>query len=196
MTLYEPLPYHVEVDGKIYKLNPYFDRILETLDVIQNEWPEEAKEKYIIWLLVKGYVSKKKRLKVIQAIFDKLLFYDKKDITEKKTIDFQQDSKYIFAAFLQAYNINLYDRKKPIHWFEFLWLLESLPDNTHLSQIMSIRAKRIPKTTKYNREEIGNLIKLKNHYKLKETEDEQNRRMQSAWANVARTLEAMSKRKE
>lgn len=45
---------------------------------------------------------------------------------------------YIFAAFLQAYDIDLTEVN--MHWYKFRALLQALPEKTMLSQIMSYRA--------------------------------------------------------
>lgn len=51
---------------------------------------------------------------------------------------YQYDGDYIYSAFMQAYGIDLMEQD--MHWHKFLALMNGLPDNTKLSQIMGYRA--------------------------------------------------------
>jgi hypothetical protein len=75
---------------------------------------------------------------------------------------FEQDANYIYAAFLQAYGLNLLTT--PLHWWVFCALLESLPDDTRLMQIMGYRATD---TSKLKGEEKKRLENLKKVFALK-----------------------------
>lgn len=57
---------------------------------------------------------------------------------EGQLMDFEQDSGRIYASFLQAYNIDLFEVE--LHWHKFLILLQNLPEWTTLSKVISIRA--------------------------------------------------------
>ena len=59
---------------------------------------------------------------------------------ETELIDFEQDAEYIYASFLQAYGINLLKSQNRLTWTEFKALLNALPDNTIMQQIIEIRA--------------------------------------------------------
>lgn len=48
------------------------------------------------------------------------------------------DGDYIYAAFMQAYHIDLISTD--MHWHKFLALMNGLPDSTRLSAIMGYRA--------------------------------------------------------
>lgn len=50
----------------------------------------------------------------------------------ERAYDFEQDSGRIYAAFLQAYGINL-ATVAFLHWWEFLALLEGLPESTAMA---------------------------------------------------------------
>ncbi|MGC9338754.1 Gp15 family bacteriophage protein [Listeria ivanovii] len=76
-----------------------------------------------------------------------------------------QDSDYIFASFLQDYNIDLIDMRGKLHWDKFRALLNSLRDDTAIKSIMNIRQAELP-TGKGSEKEREALIKLKNHYRL------------------------------
>ena len=51
--------------------------------------------------------------------------------------DYQCDAGYIVAAFQQAYGIDLTTDK--VHWWRFMALMQALPQETALSQILQIR---------------------------------------------------------
>lgn len=51
--------------------------------------------------------------------------------------DFQQDADCIYSAFLSAYGINLVDAS--LHWWEFMALFTTLPENTQMAQRMYYR---------------------------------------------------------
>ena len=55
-----------------------------------------------------------------------------------RAYDFDQDSKYIYAGFYAAYGISL-TTVDFLHWWEFMALLEGLPDSTMMGQIMRWR---------------------------------------------------------
>lgn len=52
-------------------------------------------------------------------------------------IDFKLDADYIYSSFLQAYGINLL--KADMHWFEFMALFKSLPEETIMRKIIEYR---------------------------------------------------------
>ena len=56
-------------------------------------------------------------------------------------LDFKIDENLIYAAFRQAYNIDLYDlEQEELHWYKFKALLDGIPPNTALSKVIEIRA--------------------------------------------------------
>lgn len=55
-----------------------------------------------------------------------------------RAFDFEQDGGRIYAAFLQAYGIDLV-KVEYLHWWAFLALLENLPEETAMGQIMTWR---------------------------------------------------------
>lgn len=68
-------------------------------------------------------------------------------ISTEKVFDFEKDEKYIYSAFLQEYNIDLYDIDY-LHWHKFKSLLQSLSDNCQLTKIIQYRSIDISKMDK------------------------------------------------
>lgn len=56
----------------------------------------------------------------------------------ERAYDLTADASCIYAAFRQAYGIDLVTIDF-LHWWEFIALLENLPDSTHMCQLMSLR---------------------------------------------------------
>ncbi|EAD1532351.1 hypothetical protein RJ13_11100 [Listeria monocytogenes] len=89
------------------------------------------------------------------------------DAEEIASYSLTQDADYIYASFLQDYNIDLLDSRGEMHWYKFRALLESLRDDTTIKTIIGIRQAELP-SGKGTEKERNELIKLKNRYKLKD----------------------------
>ncbi|EAG9270549.1 bacteriophage Gp15 family protein [Listeria monocytogenes] len=89
------------------------------------------------------------------------------DAEEIASYSLTQDADYIYASFLQDYNIDLLDSRGKMHWYKFRALLESLRDDTTIKTIIGIRQAELP-NGKGTEKERNELIKLKNRYKLKD----------------------------
>lgn len=189
MKLYDRLPESVFVDGKEYQINPSFDRVLEAFDILKNDWTQKQKIDYLFFLFV-GERECDKKEKVVQAVFELLIEPGREG---QKAFDFEQDAAYIYAAFMQAYNIDLFQERDRLHWWSFCALLQGLPDNTRLSEIAQIRIKPMPKATKYNAEERRQLSKLKVLYRLKTSEIERESMYQNALREIVRIAQQMQK---
>ena len=187
MKLYKKLPYTVIVDGKRYKLMPYFDRVLYAMDVMRGEGSYQQKVDAACYLLIKNKKIHNK-IKVLSATLDLLVGTGSGD-DEEKQFDFDQDAEFIFASFFQAYGINLFERldidgQKPLHWFEFMALFKALPDDTRMAQIISIRTQKLPAPTKHNSEIRQQIMRQKMAFALKKTEEERQRAFQKGLRNL------------
>lgn len=54
--------------------------------------------------------------------------------------DITKDGEYIYAGFLQAYGIDLFEVQGKLHWHKFNALLVSLPSDTKFMEVLRIRA--------------------------------------------------------
>lgn len=57
-----------------------------------------------------------------------------------RLIDFEIDAQEIYASFVQAYNINLFEAQGRLTWPEFIALLNGMPEGTAVSQLVEIRS--------------------------------------------------------
>lgn len=112
----------------------------------------------------------KLRILIVQAVFKIIFDENGREPIGPRCMDFEQDAPLIFAAFLQAYGIDL--DKSNMHWFKFRDLLEAVPDDTSFSKVVELRRRPLPKPTKYNAEEIAALQKAKAAVALKISEEE------------------------
>lgn len=58
---------------------------------------------------------------------------------EQAPYDIRYDGDYIYASFLQAYNIDLFDVQGELHWKKFNALLSGLPEGTKFMEVIKIR---------------------------------------------------------
>lgn len=109
------------------------------------------------------------RVELAQKVISELIFPEQRqdDANDPPAFDFVQDAPYIYAAFWQVYRIDLLHERGRLDWRRFYALFLGLPDNTRLSEIISIRLREIPKATEYNQDEIAALRKAKRSYALK-----------------------------
>lgn len=90
------------------------------------------------------------------------------DDEDEKHISFEQDAEYIYASFMQAYKINLYEHQGKMHWFEFRALLNGLPSDTIMQRIIQIRMWKPSKGETTEHKE--NMRKLQKLYALEDEE--------------------------
>lgn len=182
-----PLDDTVIIDGKIYQVDMSFDNILLLLDLINDEKiPNHQKMlEGINMLLGISFLFEYYDWSAQQQIFNQLLdqLFPKTDSklphdvdgnpihlpskTEKRTYDFKQDASYIYASFMQAYGIDLFEEQGKLHWTKFQALLSGLPEETKFKQVIGIRSRKEYKGM--SSEERKQLQELKEYYALPET---------------------------
>lgn len=88
--------------------------------------------------------------------------------SKEPDFDFEVDAKYIFAAFMQAYGIDLIEVQGKLHWTKFVALLNALPSDTVFRQIRQIRSTDLSKIKDKDQRE---LIRIQqNEFALPDTE--------------------------
>lgn len=119
--------------------------------------------------------------------------HDKHTSEDKtKVTDYDIDQWRIYAAFRQAYGINLNTDR--LHFWEFMGLLTNLPECAY-TRVVDIRAKKI--TGKMSKEERSIYKKLKDAYSLEQKKTvEYNDTEKSAIDEHDRMIEEMKKKRE
>lgn len=169
MNIYDPYPTEVEYQGKSYRVNLEYDRVLRALDVQQDKLLT-AQDKLIAQiqlLLPRPPSTLAECIGVLDKVFHML---PRNEESQERYIDLHQDAAIIRSAFLRL-GIDLL-KDKP-HFFRFVEVLADLPSDTALMRIVDIRRRPIPKPTKHNREEIAELEKLKAKVAIKLSAEEQ-----------------------
>lgn len=185
MNIYDAYPETVSVDGKTYKLNLAYDRVLMALDLQEDNalTPADRLETQCA-LLVDGYrlgsMSVGEQQRILCAIFEMFPKPDPEEKSGERYIDFHQDAAKIRSAF---FRIGIDLLKDKIHIFQFLELLADLPSDTALMRTIEIRQKPIPKPNKDNAEQIAALQKAKARVAIKMSEEERRKRFAESLKN-------------
>lgn len=176
---YERLPESVEYQGRSYILDLSYAAVFVAADVLEDIRLEpRARLEVALDILVKEPHPVDNGL--LEAVIDLLREERKPD--GQKTMDIVQDWPYICAAFQQAYGIDLYTDKS-IHIMRFKALLQAIPKDTKLAEIIGIRAATIPEPNKHNQKQIAELTRLKALYALKGGTS-----IQESWKHLAEVL--------
>lgn len=187
---YEPLPYEVEVDGRIIKLTPAFDNVLNMYEVLEDNLTDYERLDLMLYYLTENAPRD-------FAVLEKValaLFPESKKPKSNRSFDFIQDSDLICAAFWQTYGIDLFEEQGRLHWLKFTALLNGLPSNTRFADVINIRTREIPKPTKTNAKERAELLRLKSEFALKISDAERQKNLQDGLRKMASALLSMAKK--
>lgn len=166
----------IEYGGEDIHVNLAFDIVLRAHELLKDDTFSAYEKVEILFDMFvidsENYdFSFLEKNEIVEAIFTGLLGFRGNESgisTGKKYFDLEKDAEYIYASFLQDYNIDLFEMQGVLHWEKFISLLGNLSDKTKFMEVVNIRKQKIPKPTKYNKEERENLIKLKQIYRLEE----------------------------
>lgn len=168
--LIDLLPTKIEIDSKEYEINSDFrTSILFELLMQDNSIGEEDK---IIMALQLYYPIIPEN---INEAIDKMLWFYRcgKDITKSKgnskgksvtrIYSFEHDDDYIYAAFMDQYNIDLQDIEH-LHWWKFKAMFNSLKEDIKIVKIMEYRSMDLSKIK--DKEQKAYYKQMKELYKL------------------------------
>lgn len=174
MNIYDPYPETIELDGKEYRLNMDFSRVLRVIDLSDDPGLTTADR---IELQARLLLADDRdcpedinaQARLVAAAMDLIpkVYNDGK--TKERYIDFHQDAAMIRSAF---FRIGVDLTRDRMHINQFLELLGDLPSDTALMRTIDIRRKPIPKPTKYNADQIAELQKAKARVAIKLSEEE------------------------
>ena len=190
MKLHERLPDAVTVDGKRYRVDLDFRNVLRMIDALGREDMLPGAREYVALKCVMKRPPRNTGAAI--AALREMLFPGGKKQSGEKMTDFVQDADLIRAAFLQAYGINLY--RDRLHWLEFTGLLSCLPTGSRYADILSIRARPMPKPTKYNGEERKWLAEAKAKFAVRLTDKEMADSLQMSLHSTTLSLLALAQK--
>lgn len=165
MKPYEDLPDTLDYNGTVYHLDLSYAVFFAVADVLKDDrLLNGQKVKLALDLFITDPHPVDNDL--LSNIYD--LLKDDRPTSGESYMDIDQDWPYICAGFQQAYGIDLYSDKS-IHILRWQALLQGLPKDTKLMDIIGIRAMDIPQPNKHNAKQIAEISKLKSMYALKST---------------------------
>ncbi|MED4904126.1 Gp15 family bacteriophage protein [Parageobacillus thermoglucosidasius] len=171
-----------EYNGKVIRLDLAFDNVLRVFELLEDDtFYDWEKIDIALEILVENYddikdLPMQEKSELYLYIFRE--FIDPRDNKKreeeaggviKKTFDFKKDAGLIYASFMAAYHIDLFEMQGKLHWQKFLQLLFHLDKNTIFKEVVSIRQAKIPPANKYNKEYREYILKMKRLYSLDES---------------------------
>lgn len=175
--LMDDLPYYVIVGGEEipivtdYRTGILFEQVLNDPDLSDDEKLRTVLQLYYGDLIF-SLLTDMDRIQ--EALTNIMWFYrcgsDKTAETDAGSDDpetdppfsYEYDAAYIYAAFVEAYGIDL--TKNRLHWWQFRALFLALPENVQFCKIMSYRAMEIP--AKMSKEKKKFYQRMKRIYKI------------------------------
>lgn len=165
--LTSPLPKSVAIGGQDYAINTDFRVGIQFEGLLSKKMGES--ERILEMLRLYYPIIPPDPVEAIQQI---LRFYrcgkEERSITDSSTpaYSFEQDDGYIFAAFVDQYQIDLSEIDY-LHWWKFRSMFQSLRDDTEIMKIMGYRTVKI--TGSMSAEQRAFYKRMKKIYEIKST---------------------------
>ncbi|MDU1584824.1 MAG: bacteriophage Gp15 family protein [Clostridium sp.] len=177
--LVDLVPTTVNIDNKEYEINSDF-RTSILFELLMQDGTIEEDDK-ILMVLQLYYPDIPENIK--EAIEQMLWFYRcGKDVSSSKgnskskgvtqIYSFEYDDDYIYAAFLDQYNIDLQDIEY-LHWWKFKAMFKSLKDDNMIVKIMGYRSMDLSKVK--DKEQKAYYKRMQKLYEIPISKDEQNK---------------------
>ncbi len=182
--LLDLLPDTVDIGGVEYPINTDFrisilfelmmqdsslpdeEKMQEAIRLYYPEIPHDLKEavEKLIWFYRCGKVEKAKKNTASQE--------EEENMQERLVYSFEHDDRYIYAAFLSDYGIDLQD-VEDLHWWKFRAMFLALNDSCEFKKIMGYRSMRI--TSTMSKEQRAFYEKMQRVHALPIPDDEQEK---------------------
>lgn len=178
----------VQWNGREICIDMSFDNILCILDIFMDkEIDEPYKVSLALYRLIEEFDGMSKyfsengedTVKFLSAILENNIGLSSDDgsdgnkIHNDRVFDFNIDAELIYASFLQAYSMDLYEQHGKLHWKRFISLLNNLPKETPFKEVVGYRTMKVPKKDEANKDYIDHVKKMKKAYKLPPLDSEQ-----------------------
>lgn len=188
MKLNDPLVNNFTFQGEEYEIYLAFDNVLDVFDILNDErlfLPDRVSLALVMLTsLEQEDLSDIDIMGLWEYIMHEFISPEIEDMVEydlegkpmplmpkDKQMDIIIDAELIFSSFVQAYGINLFKSQGELTWIEFKSLLNGLPQDTALQQVIQIRMWEPPKGC--DPKEKQRMIKLQNLYSLREEENDE-----------------------
>lgn len=178
----------VAIDGIKYELDMSFDNILRLQDMFSDkEVPGAIKVVLALDMLIEKRLDMdiEKQSDVLKSIFENFIRGEKLDKpnydiagnimpstegAKERVMSFKQDANYIYASFMQDYQIDLFEQQGRLDWRKFIALVDGLSKGTRLKEVIEIRTMDVPKGKKSG-EQKKKVEDAKRKYALKKEDD-------------------------
>lgn len=184
--LNDPLNDYVTINDEEHPIYMAFDNVMSALETFDDKKLSEADRLYIfLGIMLHDYDQElistldfETQIDVGKQIIDQInsepienqpvdlegnpMPQPKRD--GEQLVSFLFDAKYIYAAFMQAYGIDLIEQQGSLHWAKFSALINALPDNTLMRQIIDIRKTNLSEIK--DKDEKKRIKKLKQQFSL------------------------------
>ncbi|MCM2675547.1 bacteriophage Gp15 family protein [Alkalicoccobacillus plakortidis] len=179
-SLAYPLDDSVVISGQMYTVNMSFDNIIRLIEMLgDNELNDEVKVEIGIEMLM-GNVDFDIETKatILQKLFETVVAQKEVkaplDIKgnpmpaqkEERVYSLVEDAEYIYASFMQDYQIDLFEQQGTLHWNKFKALLGGLRADTKFKEVLQIRQMELP-TGKGTAKERKRIKEMQEAYELK-----------------------------
>lgn len=179
--LVDLVPKTVSIDNKEYEINSDF-RISILFSLLMCDSSIDDKDKYNMALNL-YYPQVPPKNKRNEAVEQMLWFYRcGKDIRKSKgngkgnsstpIYSFEHDDDYIYAAFMDQYNIDLQDIGY-LHWWKFKAMFNGLKEDNKIVKIMEYRSMDLSKIK--DKEQKAYYKKMQELYKIPISKEEENK---------------------
>ena len=179
--LIDLVPSSVDINGKKYEINSDF-RTSILFELLMRDNLMQNKDKFNIALKLYYPVIPKDSTLAIEQL---LWFYRcGKDVVNSRgngkgqgmgstqIYSFEHDDDYIYAAFMDQYNIDLQDIEY-LHWWKFKAMFKSLKEDNMIVKIMGYRSIDLSQIK--DKEQKSYYKKMKEIYKIPIPQDEQEK---------------------
>lgn len=189
--LNDPLDDRVTINGEEYPIYMAFDNVMSALETFDDKELSEQDRLYVfLGIMLHDYeqelISKfdfKTQVdigkQIIEQINSEPIENQPVDLNGEpmpqpkrdgpQLVSFLFDAKYIYAAFMQSYGIDLIEQQGSLHWAKFSALINALPDNTLMRQIIDIRKTDLSEIK--DKDEKKRIKKLKQQFSLENKAD-------------------------
>jgi hypothetical protein len=166
-----------DYNGIEIRLNLSFDNVLRVFELLDDDlFHDYEKIDIALEILVDNYeyienfpiVEKHELYVYIFKEFLDIDFTKETDGIVKKIFDFKKDAGLIYASFMRAYRIDLFEQHGKLHWQKFKQLLANLDNQTPFKEVVNIRQMKVPPADKYNKEYRDYILQMKRRYRLEE----------------------------
>ncbi|MBE5922051.1 MAG: hypothetical protein E7269_04775 [Lachnospiraceae bacterium] len=166
---------YVEYEGGKVELDLSYDSVLNAKRVFGDDNLDNSMK--ILTALEILVCSKKilarltwqEKQQLLETIFEEKIASKERVSTKPSAVpllDFELDGEYIYASFLQDYQLDLIDAQGKLSWKRFLALMQGLSDKTKMKEVINIRAMELPEPNGRNGKIRQNIMELKSHYAL------------------------------